>query len=287
MPQINIGDIVTINRLCNISAIRGDKAEILQVNKAICEVRLITGNHAGVTLSLQTDYLHLDIDDNKEINDMPVFYQIEDKEYGRKEACIVRHKDKIYCFIQVQEKDVKKIKLRVTGQFRKIEKLTIPPEWINVKIKDCEKSCELFPGNRKLREAIVGKKFPVFDFIEQYLCRVDDVKRDCYIIKTDLDGNPSLHGKALKFIASEVEILYPNPKGYNLKKDRVIKIGSMVRCINNREYIRSNKIRVKKKEIFTVKKIEINKPCPQRTILVLEDSYGNIHQAYKQYFKVL
>ncbi len=292
MPKTNIGDIVTLGNTHPANGLHGARAKILNTTFDYAYILILEGGHKGAKTNI--DWEHIPggkYDDSDEITEMPVFYNILDKVYGNKHACIMRYNNKTYCFIQTEEKvkdkTVTKISLRDSSQYSRREKITLPPPWIKIKIKSCDKSSELFPGNRKLRESLIGKSFQVFDYVEQYLCRIDDIKRNCYIIKVDDEGNPKLHGKVLKFLTNEVELQYPNPKGYNIKKDRVIKVGSMVKCINNREYERCRKIRVKKKEIFSVKKIEINKTCPQRTILHLEDSYGNMHLAYKQYFKIV
>lgn len=153
------------------------------------------------------------------------------------------------------------------------------PNWIKVKIKDCKLSASLFPGNKKIRETLIGKTFNTAGYFPEYLCKMDKIKRPVISVSCAL---PNIPNKVLKFVEEEVEILYPSIKGWTLPKDRVIKAGDRVKCVNNREYRKCTTLRIRKNEMFTVKKLLVDSQVP---LLEIIDSHQNQFVGYQKDFK--
>lgn len=123
-----------------------------------------------------------------------------------------------------------------------------------VRIKECSESVRLF-GYSLLKKRMRGKSTEELDInghkiinynnhnivniIPQFICK-DSIKRDVIVLRNNETG------KDLKFVASELEFLFPDIhnieiinllKGYNAPLDRTINTGKNVKILKNKNKI--------------------------------------------------
>lgn len=91
------------------------------------------------------------------------------------------------------------------------------------KIKSVEKSGEL--GYRTAKNKLLGQQMRIEELIKGYKRKNGDVI-NCITVNSN--------GRNLKFLLEDIEIIYPDVKGISFPKDREIKKGTMVKCMNSK-----------------------------------------------------
>lgn len=144
-----------------------------------------------------------------------------------------------------------------------------------VLIQSCDKSIELFK-NASIKKESVGKIFKIQNIELQSKVYNSEKLEDSVWI--------NINNKNYRFALEDVKILYPiqiirmNPKSINIKKDRKIKIGSTVKCINHKKVSKFNK-----NDTISVKNI---KNIGNKTYIGIMDN-DQIQYINKKYFKVI
>jgi len=140
---------------------------------------------------------------------------------------------------------------------------------ISIKVKSYEISNSLMTGKKKRRE-LFGQIFPL---ITTYKKTLGGQERLIY--------NLNANNVPISVLAEDCEIIYPTLQGYNFPKDRTIKVGSSVKCVNDR--CLSKKIYGERFEVMEV----TSRSSDSRIILTLKDTKGNITKEYKDKFKLI
>lgn len=282
MQKFNIGDII-ITKKTGADTLDNLKARIIKFEKVGLSVLyaralILEGGMEGkyITLNLNTQADLYVPEEAKTVEDGIYTIKTSSK-YSLYDtyAYICNFKDKQFCFIYENEKRLRLLKPS-EYIFVSTKKIRTIPSWIKVKVKTIEESSRLFPGNKKIREALLGRKFNIRECSYGHTCRVDGVKRDTVTITHE--------NKIYRFLLSEIEILYPNPSGYTAPKERKIIVECKVKCSNNKYFYKSNQLKVFKNEVFTVRHIQEDE-YNANNLLTLEDSCGNTHYGYQRYFK--
>ncbi len=143
---------------------------------------------------------------------------------------------------------------------------------VQIKIISAGQSGDIF-GYKKAKKEYIGKVFTVEEVIRKFKCKRDGVERDCLIIPHPTIGN-------LKFLASDVEIQYPEVKNVAFPKNRTINVNSTVVCKNNKN------LRIRRGE--QVKVLEVKKdPRGYTRTLKVQDNNNKVHTVLAKKFKVL
>lgn len=96
------------------------------------------------------------------------------------------------------------------------------------KVKDYVESGKIFKFTNEKKEAL-NKEFEALDITIGFESKNSDKQLDTIILKLPT-GNR-------RFVLSDVEIIYPNIKGYSETKDRTIKAGSKIRVVDDKHTI--------------------------------------------------
>ena len=111
-------------------------------------------------------------------------------------------------------------------------------KYCKAKVIGSTESIKLF-GNNAIKREAVDKIFDIIDIDLQAEVKKSDKPEDTIYL--------AINGTNYRFAFNDIEIIYPNIKGYNAKRDKKIKIGDTVRCINDRHCLklrRNDKITV-------------------------------------------
>lgn len=156
---------------------------------------------------------------------------------------------------------------------------------VKFKVISAEKSIELF-SYKPTKEKMIGTYVTVTS-IKQHLCIKDGIERRIAEVNC-----PEL-GKNIKFVAEDIEVILPNLNAYLPKKDRTIKKGAILKCIDNRrsflvrgntyEYIQGHSKLVNKSSISKYAKGFGKNDC----IIVKETQTGKIYISKVKRFKVI
>lgn len=93
------------------------------------------------------------------------------------------------------------------------------------KVINCEKSTKLF-GKAGIKRSAIDKIFSIEDIILQAEVKNSSTLEDTVWLRID--------DSKYRFALSDIQIIYPNINGFQEKKDRIIKKGLLVRCINDK-----------------------------------------------------
>jgi hypothetical protein len=109
------------------------------------------------------------------------------------------------------------------------------------KIIDYKRSGHEF-GFSTLKKGLIGEVFLIDELLTEYQTRNNNIIDGMVICTPD---------RKLKFVKEDIEIIYPNYKGYSVKKDRTLEVGSIVNLKKpklgfQKELIVSSVIRSKK-----------------------------------------
>ena len=160
-----------------------------------------------------------------------------------------------------------------------------------VKIKGYLDSAKLFGFRTKKREmlerSMVGSIYKIAKYQENFKCKADDEERNCILVETEED--------AIRFLETDCELVYPDYKGLECPKERIIQMESVVVCKN------SKGTRMRLKEEGTVIDIKYNpinnndgpfsinnevSNHPLDILTVKSISTGIEHRLYRKHFKI-
>lgn len=129
----------------------------------------------------------------------------------------------IYCLRDNVYKNIKEDKLILVSE-RHIKRRFAT----EIKVIGYEESANIF-NYRKIKSKLVGKVFPDYEIVSDYVCKIDGLTRHTILVYTE-------DNKKYRFLESDCEFLYNIPKvEYKKHKiDHIIRIGDTVKITNSK-----------------------------------------------------
>lgn len=148
--------------------------------------------------------------------------------------------------------------------------------FFNIEIIGSEDSARIF-GLKKAKERLLGTK------LNNYSIKYGDSKTlgsETYYVDVPYKG------RNIKFSLRDIKFIKFNLNGYNIPKDRTIKVNSIVRLISDKGK-ESKMTVIKVTPCSSSKNISRNSKNRKNDIIVVRDAGGNIKSIYAKYLKFL